>query len=71
MTITLELSPEVEARIAEQAQAKGLPVTAYLQAKVEELAAPHIEIGETALLSESALAKDWLRPEEDAAWQDL
>ncbi len=26
---------------------------------------------ETYLLSESALAKDWLRPEEDEAWQDL
>ncbi len=26
---------------------------------------------ETKLLSESALAKDWLTPEEDEAWQDL
>lgn len=26
---------------------------------------------ETALLSESALRKDWLRPEEDEAWGDL
>ena len=26
---------------------------------------------ETALLSELALAKDWLRPEEDEAWRDL
>ena len=26
---------------------------------------------ETLLLSESSLAKDWLRPEEDEAWQDL
>ncbi len=25
----------------------------------------------TAIASESALAKDWLSPEEDAAWQDL
>jgi len=24
-----------------------------------------------ALASESALAKDWLRPEEDEAWRDL
>jgi len=24
-----------------------------------------------ALLAESALAKDWLTPEEDAAWADL
>lgn len=26
---------------------------------------------ETALLSESALRKDWLCPEEDEAWRDL
>ena len=26
---------------------------------------------ETAIASEPLLAKDWLRPEEDAAWQDL
>jgi len=25
----------------------------------------------TASLSESSLAKDWLNPEEDKAWQDL
>jgi hypothetical protein len=25
----------------------------------------------TALASEAVLAKDWLRPEEDDAWQDL
>lgn len=26
---------------------------------------------EAALLSEAALRKDWLRPEEDEAWRDL
>ena len=26
---------------------------------------------EVALLSESSLKKDWLRPEEDGAWQNL
>jgi len=26
---------------------------------------------ETLVLSESSLRKDWLRPEEDEAWQDL
>ncbi len=26
---------------------------------------------ETLITSESSLQKDWLRPEEDAAWQDL
>ena len=28
-------------------------------------------VAETALLSEAALAEDWLRPEEDAAWSYL
>ena len=28
-------------------------------------------LNEAALLSESALAKDWLSPEEDKAWQHL
>jgi len=26
---------------------------------------------EISVMSESALAKDWLRPEEDEAWRDL
>ncbi|HAX78872.1 MAG TPA: DUF2281 domain-containing protein [Cyanobacteria bacterium UBA11372] len=26
---------------------------------------------EISILSESALGKDWLKPEEDEAWQDL
>ncbi len=29
------------------------------------------EVGETAVASESALAKDWLTREEDEMWQDL
>ena len=33
--------------------------------------APPNSVSETALLSEVALAKDWNRPEEDAAWSYL
>ena len=33
--------------------------------------APVINVSETALLSEAALAADWNRPEEDAAWSHL
>ena len=33
--------------------------------------APDSNMSETALLSESALAEDWDRPEEEAAWQHL
>jgi len=32
---------------------------------------PGAEVAETALLSEPALAEDWNRPEEDAAWSHL
>jgi hypothetical protein len=30
-----------------------------------------LQVPETALLSEAALAEDWNRPEEDAAWSHL
>jgi len=39
-----------------------------LKMKVAGQGAPGVE---TALLSESSLAKDWNRPEEDEAWSDL
>jgi hypothetical protein len=32
---------------------------------------PAPTVHETALLSEAALAEDWNRPEEDAAWSHL
>ena len=32
---------------------------------------PAVNVPETALLSEPALAEDWNRPEEDAAWSHL
>ncbi len=32
---------------------------------------PALNVSETALLSEAALAEDWLRPEEDEAWAYL
>ena len=35
------------------------------------LESPSINVPETALLSEPALAEDWNRPEEDEAWSHL
>ena len=32
---------------------------------------PKTAVAETAILSEPALAEDWSRPEEDAAWSHL
>ena len=65
----------VEAVINEQGQVSLLePVhlSAMRRALVTILEEkPVIRVPETALLSEPALAKDWNRPEEDAAWSHL
>ena len=41
------------------------------RALVTILEEPAVVPVEAALLSEAALAEDWLRPEEDAAWSHL
>ena len=63
----------VEATIDEQGNVKLVkpiqlpkPARAFVTIFNEELNVP-----DTALLSEAALAEHWLRPEEDAAWADL
>ena len=71
MTVTPELPPDVEARITEEAAQKGMALSDYLAAIIRERHSPVSEGLETYLLSESALAKDWLRPEEDEAWRQL
>ncbi len=71
MTVTLELPPDVEGQIALEAAQKGMPLPDYLMAVIRERKLGMSAGLETYLLSESALAKDWLRPEEDEAWQDL
>ena len=40
MTITLTLKPEIEARLAERASRKGLPVEAYLESVIEAAVRP-------------------------------
>jgi hypothetical protein len=64
----------VEAVIDEQGNVKILqPVSLQgtHRALVVVLDEPALPVAETALLSEVALAKDWLRPEEDEAWSYL
>ena len=41
------------------------------RALVTVLEEPAVGPGEAALLAEAALAEDWSRPEEDAAWSHL
>jgi hypothetical protein len=38
MTVRLELRPEVEENLAAQARARGVPLDAYLQGVIEDLA---------------------------------
>lgn len=38
MTVRLELKPDVEANLAAQARARGVPLDAYLRGVIEELA---------------------------------
>jgi hypothetical protein len=51
---------------------ESVSITAARRALVTILdEAPSAAIAETAMLSEPALAEDWNRPEEDAAWAHL
>ena len=53
----------------------GLPNSVEIKAtkgKISIVAAKsNIKASEASLLSEKALAKDWLRPDEDKAWASL
>jgi len=48
-----------------------LHITGPRRALVTVLEEPAAVPGEAALLAEAALAADWMRPEEDAAWSHL
>jgi hypothetical protein len=49
----------------------AVQVSGPRRALVTVLEEPAAVPGETALLAEAALAEDWSRPEEDAAWLHL
>ena len=64
----------IEAIIDEHGQVRLLEVVNLPSARralVTILEEEPATISETALLSEAALAEDWNRPEEDAAWSHL
>ena len=66
------MRPTIEAEVDEQGNIRPkekvhLTPGSQLLITVVEVPAP----GEAALLSQPALATDWSRPEEDAAWADL
>jgi len=58
------LLKEIE-RVPEERLVELLDFTLFLEAKALQ------EGVGTAIASETSLMKDWLRPEEDEAWQDL
>jgi len=55
---------EIE-EVPEPFLAEVLDFVHFLKAKIAR------EKLEMAIMSESSLSKDWLKPEEDEAWQDL
>ncbi len=62
MTITLQLKPEVEARMQAQAASRGVSVEEYLEAAIEQLATPPTTGGE--------LLAYWQREGVLGAWAD-
>ncbi|MCE7986870.1 MAG: hypothetical protein DYG89_37325 [Caldilinea sp. CFX5] len=66
LTVEAVIDPSGVVRIL---QPIAIPTTR--RALVTILDEPVAEISATALLSEAALAEDWLRPEEDEAWSYL
>ncbi len=64
MNIKEQLLQEIE-RVPEPLLQEVLDFIQFLQNKHQQ------EKLEITLLSESSLQKDWLKPEEEAAWQDL
>jgi hypothetical protein len=64
----------LEAIVDERGQvrlAQPVKLPAGRRALVIILDEPAVGVSETALLSEQALAQDWDRPEEEAAWSHL
>jgi Protein of unknown function (DUF2281) len=65
MTIKEQITQELE-RLPEPVLKEVLDFVQFLQTKQQQK-----EILEITMMSESSLAHDWLKPEEDAAWQNL
>jgi hypothetical protein len=68
MVQTLEAATDEQGKVCFIQPVKPDP---GVQLLVTVLNKPQINVSETALLSEQALAEDWNRPEEDEAWSHL
>ncbi len=59
----------IEVEVDEQGQIHPLePLPAEAKGRALLTFLPRLRVDEVTLLSEAALAEDWLRPEEDEAW---
>ncbi|MEH1770945.1 DUF2281 domain-containing protein [Nostoc sp.] len=65
MTIKEQITQEME-KLPEPLLQEILDFVQFLQAKHQQQ-----NILGITIMSESSLEKDWLKPEEEAAWQDL
>ncbi|MCE2906511.1 MAG: DUF2281 domain-containing protein [Anabaena sp. CoA2_C59] len=65
MTIKEQITQELE-KLPEPVLQEVLDFVQFLQTKYQQN-----KMLEITIMSESSLAKDWLKPEEDAAWQNL
>lgn len=65
MTIKEQITQELE-KLPEPVLQEILDFVQFLQTKYQQN-----KMLEITIMSESSLAKDWLTPEEDAAWQNL
>ncbi|MTJ13287.1 DUF2281 domain-containing protein [Anabaena sp. UHCC 0187] len=64
MTTKEQITQELE-KLPEPVLQEVLYFVQFLQTKQKK------KMLEITIMSESSLAKDWLKPEEDAAWQNL
>jgi lipase chaperone LimK len=64
MTIKEKITQELE-KLPEPVLQEVLDFVEFLKTKQQK------KMLEITIMSESSLAKDWLKPEEDAAWQNL
>ncbi|MFM6203409.1 MAG: DUF2281 domain-containing protein [Dolichospermum sp.] len=65
MTIKEQITQELE-KLPEPVLQEVFDFVQFLKTKQQQK-----QMLEITIMSESSLAKDWLKPEEDAAWQNL
>ncbi|MFM5993722.1 MAG: DUF2281 domain-containing protein [Dolichospermum sp.] len=65
MTIKEQITQELE-KLPEPVLQEVFDFVQFLRTKQQQK-----QMLEITIMSESSLAKDWLKPEEDAAWQNL